>query len=63
MVVFSNVLHRYVAPFLLGFCMAASTVVSDVPSMVALLFAAAGLAFLMSPAGGRIIARLTSVAA
>ena len=63
MVVVSNVLHRYVAPFLLGFCMAASTVVSNVPSMVALLFAAVTLGYLMSPAGGRIIARLTNAAA
>ena len=59
MTVVSHVLHRYVAPFLLGSSMAAVTLVSDAPSIVALLFAAGALGFCMTPAGGRVIARLT----
>ena len=53
----SNVLHRYVAPFLLGSCMATVTLVSNAPSIVALLCVAGALGFLMTPAGGRFIER------
>jgi hypothetical protein len=40
MTIFLNVLYRYVAPFLMGICMAATTVVSDIASTLP-LFAAA----------------------
>jgi hypothetical protein len=53
-----NVLHRYVAPFLMGVCMAATTVMPDMASMVTSLTAAGVFGFLDLPAGGRMIARL-----
>ncbi len=54
-----NVLHRFVAPFLMGVCMAAATVMPDMASMVTLLAAAGVYCFFSLPAGGRMIARLT----
>jgi len=59
MTIVLNFLHRYVAPFLMGVCMAATTVVSDMASMVALLSAAGAAGFLSLPAGGRLFARFT----
>ena len=59
MTIVLNLLHRYVAPFLMGVCMAAATVVSDVASVVALLFAAGASVFLSLPAGSRLFARFT----
>ena len=57
---FVSVLNRYVAPFCIGVCMAAVTVVSDLASVVALLSLAGAFGFFSFPAGGRIIARLTN---
>ena len=57
-----SVLHRYVAPFFVGICLAATTVVSDVASVVALIAAVAAFGYLSLPAGGRMIARLTNAA-
>ncbi len=54
-----NVLHRYVAPFLMGVCMAAATVMPDMASMVTSLTAAGVYCFFSLPAGGRMIARLS----
>ncbi len=59
MTIVMNVLHRYVAPFLMGACMAAATVMPDMASMVTSLTAAGVYCFFSLPAGGRIIARLT----
>lgn len=53
----SNVLHKYVAPFLAGVCMAAVTVVGGVVSVVALFVAAGVFGFLSLPAGARMIER------
>ena len=60
---FLNVLHRYVAPFLMGVCMAVTTVMPDMESMVTSLTAAGVYGFFSLPAGGRMIARLTDVVA
>ena len=62
MSVFVSVLNRYVAPFLVGMCFAATTVVSDVASVVALISLAGALGYFSFPAGGRMIARLTNAA-
>jgi hypothetical protein len=51
-------LHRYLAPFLTGVCMAGVTVVDNVPAMVILVLAAAVLGFASLPAGGRMIGRI-----
>ncbi len=59
MTIVLNLLHRYVAPFLMGVCMAAATVVSDMASVVALLSAAGASGFLSLPAGGRLFSRFT----
>jgi hypothetical protein len=59
MTIVMNVLHRYVAPFLMGVCMAAATVMPDMASMVMSLTAAGVYCFFSLPAGGRMIARLT----
>ncbi len=59
MTIVMNVLHRYVAPFLMGVCMAAATVMPDMASMDTSLTAAGVYGFLSLPAGGRMIARLT----
>ena len=40
MTIVMNVLHWYVAPFLMGVCMAATTVMPDMASMVTSLTAA-----------------------
>lgn len=58
-----NVLHRYVTPFLMGVCMAATTVMPDMGSMVTSLAAAGVYGFFSLPAGGRMIARLTDAVA
>ena len=63
MTIVMNVLHRYVAPFLMGVCMAATTVMPDMASMVASLAAAGVCCFFSLPAGGRTIARLTDAVA
>ena len=57
MTIVLNVLHRYVAPFLMGVCMAAATVVSDIPSIVALLCVAGAAGFFSLPVGRRWFAR------
>jgi hypothetical protein len=54
-------LHRYLAPFLTGVCMAGVTVVDNVPAMVILVLAAALLGFASLPAGGRMLNRLSGV--
>jgi hypothetical protein len=59
MTIVMTLLHRYVAPFLMGVCMAATTVVSDIPSMVALLCVAGASGFFSLPAGGRLFSRFT----
>jgi len=58
MTIVLNLLHRIVAPFLGGVCMAATIVVGDMASMVALVSATVALGFLSFPAGVRMIARL-----
>ena len=58
-----NVLHRYVAPFLMGVCMAATTVMPDMASMITSLTAAGVYGIFSLPAGGRMIARLTDAVA
>ncbi len=58
-----NVLHRFVAPFLMGVCMAATTVMPDVASMVIPLTAAGVYGFFSLPAGGRVISWLTDTTA
>ena len=60
---FLNVLHRYVAPFLMGVCMAVTTVMPDMASMVTSLTAAGVYGFFSLPAGGRMITRLTDAVA
>ncbi len=63
MTIVMNVLHRYVAPFLMGVCMAATTVMPDMASMVTSLTAAGVYGFFSLPAGGRMIAWLTDAVA
>ncbi len=63
MTIVTNVLHRFVAPFLSGVCMAATTVMPDMASMVLPLTAAGVYFFFSLPAGGRTIARLTNAVA
>ena len=58
-----NVLHRVVAPFLMGVCMAASTVMPDVASMIIPLTAAGVYCYFSLPAGSRMIARLADAMA
>ena len=53
-----TVLHRYVAPLLMGACMAATAEMSDIAPMVALLSIAAACGFFSLPVGGRMIMRL-----
>ena len=53
---FHSVLHRYVAPFLAGVCMAAATVVGGIVPVIALVGTAGVLVFLSLPAGVRMIA-------
>ncbi len=60
---FLNVLHWYVAPFLMGVCMAAATVMPDMASVVTSLTAAGVYGFFSLPAGGRMITRLTDAVA
>jgi hypothetical protein len=63
MTIVMNVLHRYVAPFLMGVCMAATTVMPDMTSMVTSLTAAGVYGFFSLPAGGRMMMRLTDAVA
>ena len=51
-------LHRYLSPFVAGVCMAAATVVGNVPMTVVLLLAAVLFGFFSLPAGGRMIGRI-----
>jgi hypothetical protein len=59
---FANVLNKYVAPFFVGVCMAAVTVVGDLASVVGLISLAGALSYFSFPAGGRMIARFTNAA-
>ena len=59
MIIVLNVLHRYVAPFLMGVCVAGATEVSGNASIVTLLVAAGVLGFLSLPAAARMFARFT----
>ncbi len=63
MTIVMNVLHRFVAPFLMGACMAGTTVMPDVASMIIPLTAAGVYCFFSLPAGGRMIARLADAMA
>ncbi len=63
MTIVMNVLHRYVAPFLMGVCMAVTTVMPDMASMVTSLTAAGVYGFFSLPAGGRMMMRLTDAVA
>jgi hypothetical protein len=63
MTIFMNVLHRDVAPFLTGVCMAATTVMPDMALLVASLTAAGVCCFFSLPAGGRMMMRLTDAVA
>lgn len=53
-------LHRYLAPFVAGFCAAGATVADSVSMMVVLLLAAALFCFASLPAGVRMIRRITA---
>ena len=48
-------LHRYLSPFVAGVCMAAATVVGNVPMTVVLLLAAVLFGFFGLPDGRRMI--------
>ena len=61
MTIVMNVLYRYVAPFLMGVCMAATTVVSDIASTVPLFAAAGVFGFFSFPAARRMLARRSDV--
>ncbi len=51
-------LHRYLSPFVAGVCLAAATVVGNVPMTAVLLLAAVLFGFFGLPAGGRMIGRM-----
>ncbi|MHA1529683.1 MAG: hypothetical protein ACTSVG_11720 [Alphaproteobacteria bacterium] len=53
-------LHRYLSPFVAGFCAAGATVVDSVPMMVVLLLAAALFCFASLPGGARMIKRIAA---
>lgn len=55
-----NFLHRYLSPFVAGFCAAGATVVDSVPMTVVLLLAAALFSFLSLPSGVRMIKRIAA---
>lgn len=59
--VLSDFLHRYLAPFLTGVSMAATTVVGEAAAVVLLLVAAVAFGYLSLPVGGRMIRRLAHV--
>ena len=59
MTIVLKALNQYVAPFLVGVCMAGATVAGDTASIAALLTAGGVFGFFSLPAGGRVIARLT----
>lgn len=52
------VLHRFVAPFLMGLCMAAASVMSDAVSVAFLASIGAVFGFLSLPHGVRALVRL-----
>lgn len=54
-------LHKYLAPFMAGVCMASAAVVGDVPVVFALFAAACIFAFAGFPAGGRAMKRMAGV--
>ena len=56
-----NILHRYLAPFVAGFCMAGATVVHEVPLVAVLLLAAGVSGYISLPAGGRMIKRIAGM--
>ena len=58
-----NFLHRYLAPFVTGVCMAGATVVNDIPAIVALIMAAGITGYISLPAGGRMIKRISGISA
>ena len=53
-------LHRFLAPFVAGFCAAGATVVDSVAMMVVLLLAAALFCFASLPGGIRMIRRIAA---
>ncbi len=57
----SEFLHRYLAPFLTGVSMAATTVVGEAPAVVLLLIAGVAFGYLSLPVGGRMIRRVVRV--
>jgi hypothetical protein len=52
------VLHRFVAPFLMGLCMAAASVMTDVASVAFLASIGVVFGFLSLPLGVRALVRL-----
>lgn len=56
-----NFLHRYLAPFLTGVCMAGVTVAQGVPWIAALILAGGVLGYFSLPAGGRTIRRFAGI--
>ena len=55
-------LHRYLAPFMVGGSLAATTVVGEAPAVVLALTAAAVFGFMSLPVGGRMIRRVAGLA-
>lgn len=59
--VLCDFLHRYLAPFLGGASMAATTVVGDMPSMAGTVTMAVVFGFISLPVGGRILRRVAGL--
>ena len=59
MLVALNVVHRYVAPALAGICVAAAAASHEIAGMIALMVVALPSIYVSSPAGGRLLARVT----
>lgn len=59
--VLSEFVNRYLAPFVTGASMAATTVVNEAPMVVLMLTIAALFGFMSLPAGGRMIRRAAGV--
>lgn len=59
--VFCEFLHRYLAPFMAGASMAATTVVGDTPSIVLAVAVAVVFGLVSLPAGGRMIRRVAGL--
>ena len=57
-----SALRKYVAPFLAGVCMAATTVVGGIASVLALVVVAGAFVFISLPAGARMIERHSDAA-